>query len=113
MLSWRYVARNAICCAVAAAMLALGAVTAHAGGLAIREQSASAQGTSVAGSAAGGTLGSAFWNPAALAGAGWGLQTESSYSLIMADAEVTALPGTFVGPGSHGVGIPVDIANLA
>lgn len=50
------------------AATALGAMhqAAEAGGFALREQSAQHQGTSIAGAAAGGSLSSAFWNPATL-----------------------------------------------
>lgn len=72
---------------------------AMAGGLAIREQSASAQGASFAGAAAGGDLSASFWNPAAMSSAGYGLTSESHYALIHADFDVQAesvsvLPGS-------------------
>jgi long-chain fatty acid transport protein len=60
---------------------------ARAGGFAIREQSAYFQGTSFAGSAAGGSLSSMFWNSAATAELN-GINTSSSYSLVIPDAEV-------------------------
>lgn len=63
---------------------------AMAGGLAIREQSASAQGASFAGAAAGGDLSASFWNPAAMSSAGYGLTSESHYALIHADFDVQA-----------------------
>jgi long-chain fatty acid transport protein len=52
-------------CAAAAAGLAI-ASAAHAGGFAVRTQSAYGQGASFAGIAAGGSLSSMFWNPANL-----------------------------------------------
>lgn len=61
---------------------------AHAGGFAVREQSAQYQGMAFAGSASGGALSSMFWNPAATATLP-GLNTESSYSLILPDSQVT------------------------
>jgi long-chain fatty acid transport protein len=56
-------------CVSLTALLAVAAaatVTAHAGGFAIREQSAYGQGSSFAGIAAGGALSSMFWNPATI-----------------------------------------------
>jgi len=70
------------------ALIAIGADPALAGGFALREQSADFQGMSYAGNAAGGALSSMFWNPAATA-AFPGLNTESSYSLIIPEAKVT------------------------
>src|SRR6476660_3675583 len=97
--------------AVAAGALAISAVAAQAGGLAVREQSTSAQGSSWAGSAAGGDLSSLFWNPAALGTAGWGFTTESHYALILPQSEIT---GTTAGFPSCGV-IPctADFGNWA
>jgi long-chain fatty acid transport protein len=63
--------------------------TAQAGGFAIREQSAHFQGSSFAGNAAGGALSSMFWNPAA-AGQFNGFNTESAYSWIIPDSEISA-----------------------
>lgn len=79
-----------------------------AGGLGIREQSASAQGASFAGSAAGGDLSSSFWNPAAIATADYGLLTESHTALISADFDVRAesisvLPGSVLGASTTDV----------
>ncbi len=48
------------------ALLLAATATAHAGGFAIREQSAYGQGSSFAGIAAGGALSSMFWNPATI-----------------------------------------------
>jgi long-chain fatty acid transport protein len=67
--------------------------TAEAGGFAIREQSAHFQGSSFAGNAAGGALSSMFWNPAA-AGQFNGFNTESTYSWIIPDSEITAQAGS-------------------
>lgn len=79
------------------ALLATTAVTAYgyaigsaeAGGFAIREQSAQFQGSSFAGNAAGGGLSSMYWNPAALGQAGWGLNSESHFSVIFGQSENT------------------------
>ncbi|MEQ8825775.1 MAG: outer membrane protein transport protein [Filomicrobium sp.] len=87
-----------------AAILAFGAVavvgvnSAHAGGFGIREQSASGQGASFAGAAAGNDLSSMFWNPAAVSVKGKGLNFESHYSLIVprADISVHTLDGVDV-----------------
>jgi len=67
---------------------------ASAGGFAIREQSATGQGMSFAGVAAGsGGLSSIFWNPATLTMLpGW--RSEWHGSLILSNSEITPLPGT-------------------
>lgn len=78
---------------------------ASAGGFALREQSAEFQGMSFAGSAAGGSLSSMFWNSAAAASRD-GMNFESSISAIMARSEVTVDRVT-VGPGFPALGIPV------
>ncbi|MFM9942741.1 MAG: OmpP1/FadL family transporter [Hyphomicrobiaceae bacterium] len=82
-----------------------------AGGFAVREQSTEFQGMSFAGSAAGGALSSMFWNSAALGGQGWGLLNSSNYAYIIADSEITVLPGTSAALG--GVGTSVDIGRDA
>ena len=84
------------------AMMAVVATTgsALAGGFAPKEQSAYFLGTAFAGSAAGGVLSSMFWNPAAL-GQFSGINSDSNYSLILPDTEITALPGsTFLAAGA-------------
>lgn len=82
---------------VSAAALAATTTMAAAGGFAPHEQSAVFQGTSFAGSAAGGALSSMFWNPAAL-GQFNGVNAESAYSLILPETEMTATGGSlFVG----------------
>ncbi|MEQ1718808.1 MAG: outer membrane protein transport protein [Hyphomicrobium sp.] len=75
--------------AVALAALFVTAGSALAGGFAVREQSASLMGAAFAGAAAGGDLSSSFWNPAAFSVAGDGLQTQSAYSAILADTELS------------------------
>jgi long-chain fatty acid transport protein len=86
--------RRCLQVSVAASALLVTAGDAVAGGLAVREQSAIFQGLSFAGDAAGGTLSSSFWNPAALSVAGWGLQSESALSAILGSSEVTPRDGT-------------------
>jgi long-chain fatty acid transport protein len=93
---------------VAASALVAAAGAAVAGGLAVREQSTSAQGSSFAGSAAGYDLSSSFWNPAAFGIAGWGFTTESHATLIVPDASLTATGGTPVGGATS-----TDIGMLA
>lgn len=73
--------------AIAGCSVAIG--TAEAGGFAIREQSAQFQGSSFAGSAAGGGLSSMYWNPAALGQADWGQISESHFSGIFGQAKNT------------------------
>ena len=103
---------KSILSSVAFAALLAGVTQAHAGGFAIREQSAAGQGLSFAGAAAGGAgLGSAFWNPATLTdNAGW--QSAWSVTGIIPYAKINptggtlgALPGAEIGlnalvPGS-------------
>jgi long-chain fatty acid transport protein len=84
----------AVCALVAAAGSAL------AGGFAVREQSAIHQGASFAGNAAGATLSSMFWNPAALGLMGSGLNSESGYAAIFTSSEFTPLAGTTLLPFS-------------
>lgn len=101
------------CPALKAALLATSAValcglwieTAQAGGFAIREQSAQFQGSSFAGNAAGGGLSSMFWNPAALGQAGAGLTSESHFSGIFAQSQVTVTDYDF-NPDLGKKGIP-------
>ncbi len=73
---------------------------AMAGGFEVREQSAYFQGTSFAGAAAGGNnLSSIFWNPAASAYVGYGLTTDSSYSLLNVKSKIDATQLSGVPPG--------------
>jgi long-chain fatty acid transport protein len=90
------------------AALAASSTGVEAGGFAVREQSAVFQGSSFAGNAAGGALSSMFWNPAAV-GQFDGINTESAYSLIIPQTEVTALPGSTLLFG----GAPADGGNIA
>ncbi|MGH7484992.1 MAG: OmpP1/FadL family transporter, partial [bacterium] len=74
--------------------LAMLVTAANAGGFAVREQSAEFQGTSFAGTAAGGGgLSSMFWNPAAAAQFD-GVWSDSSYSLVIPDSDIHVLPGS-------------------
>ena len=76
---------------VALGALSVTASAALAGGFEVREQSAFFQGTSFAGTAAGGSsLSSVFWNPATSYIVGNGITTDSSYSLIMPEVNVHA-----------------------
>ncbi|MCL4766709.1 MAG: OmpP1/FadL family transporter [Hyphomicrobiaceae bacterium] len=78
--------------------LALTCGAAEAGGFSVREQSGHYQGLSFAGSASGGALSSMFWNPAATAVLP-GLNTESAYSLILPEAQVTVTSIDHPNPG--------------
>jgi len=76
--------------------VAVGALasSALAGGFAVREQSTLHQGASFAGSAAGSSLSTMFWNSAAAAFAPSGLSTDSNYAVIIPESKITAQPGT-------------------
>jgi len=76
------------------------ATAASAGGFDIHEQSTVFLGSASAGSAAGGSLGSMFWNPAATAQFS-GFNSESSYTLILPYANVDINNSPF-GPGKSG-----------
>jgi long-chain fatty acid transport protein len=76
------------------------ATAASAGGFDIHEQSTVFLGSASAGSAAGGSLGSMFWNPAATAQFP-GLNSESSYTLILPYADID-IKSTPFGPGTGG-----------
>ncbi len=75
-------------------LLVVATMTAHAGGFAIREQSAYAQGSSFAGIAAGGALSSMFWNPATITQFN-GKQYEMSVSAILPTASHSFSSATF------------------
>ena len=87
--SFGTVAVKSLYAATAFTALAVTATSAMAGGFAVREQSASLMGAAFAGAAAGGDLSSAFWNPAAFGTAENGLTTQSAYSAIFADTELS------------------------
>lgn len=96
-MSVRLFARSMMASAAAAAALP---GVAEAGGFAIREQSASSQGASFAGSAAGYDLSSMYWNPAAVGvRTGPGIHTESHYSVIMPYAKIEVETVDTPGPG--------------
>lgn len=84
--------RSALRVGAAAVAIAATASAASAGGFAPKEQSALFLGSAFAGSAAGGALSSMFWNPAAV-GQFNGINSDSSYSLILPDTEITATGG--------------------
>lgn len=92
--------------ATSISLLALGAAapSAMAGGFDIQQQSTVFMGMSSAGNAAGGSIGSMFWNPAA-AGAYSGLNTESSYILVLPSGEVTGTSPTPFDRNSGEIGI--------
>ncbi|MBN9246377.1 MAG: outer membrane protein transport protein, partial [Hyphomicrobium sp.] len=99
--------------AIGVAAIAAWSSAASAGGFDIHEQSTVFLGSASAGSAAGGSLGSMFWNPAATAQFP-GLNSESSYTLILpyANVDITNSP---LGPGSNGSSgnIGIDAATSA
>lgn len=108
-----YLLGTAAVCALVA-----GAAAASAGGLAVREQSTSSQGASFAGAAAGGDLSSSFWNSAAIGIAGSGLSSESHYSLIVPQVEVTSnsittLPGSAAPAGTVVTGNSMTMDRMA
>src|SRR5258706_9739516 len=91
--------RESLLVSVAASVVLGSAYPALAGGFALREQSTVYQGMSFAGDGAGGALSSMFWNPAATATLP-GLNTESSYTLIVPDAQVTVTSTNIPGLGA-------------
>ncbi|WP_045837938.1 OmpP1/FadL family transporter [Hyphomicrobium sp. 99] len=96
--------------AIGAVAVAAWSGAASAGGFDIHEQSTVFLGSASAGSAAGGSLGSMFWNPAATAQFP-GLNSESSYTLILPDAKVDIKDSPF-GPGNSG-NIGIDATTSA
>lgn len=93
--------RSAIRAAGVATLLASASSAAFAGGFEIREQSAFFSGTAYAGTAAGGSsLSSIFWNPATSSFVGNGITTDSSYTLVLPDADLHA--DTVLGPNPNG-----------
>jgi long-chain fatty acid transport protein len=77
------------------------ASAAHAGGFALREQSAYGQGSSYAGVAVGGSLSSMFWNPATMTQFS-GIHSESVITGIIPSSKNTATSGTTVGTSNIG-----------
>ncbi|MEO0798529.1 MAG: OmpP1/FadL family transporter [Pseudomonadota bacterium] len=92
---------------IGASVLALGAAgfanAAAAGGFAVREQSASYQGTSFAGSAAGLDLSSMYWNPAAVT-TKKGMNNEAHAAAILGsqnfNADFSLVPGASLNSGN-------------
>ncbi|WP_350334882.1 OmpP1/FadL family transporter [Coralliovum pocilloporae] len=84
---------------------------AEAGSFALREQSATGQGSSFAGVAANGSgISSIFWNPATLSQAGEGITTESHYSVILPNSDFDVDPtGTTLANAPFNLGGPGDI----
>lgn len=80
--------KRVLVASTAASVVALSASQALAGGFAIREQSTLFQGLAFAGSAAGGSLSSIYWNSAATAALD-GMNTESGLAVLLGRAEVT------------------------
>jgi long-chain fatty acid transport protein len=101
-----------------AALTAVLATSASAGGFAIREQSVESQGASFAGSAAFGGLSSMYWNPAAAANKD-GMNFDSNYTVILPKADIHVKGGTaFVAGGQNDSGnigsnalVPASYAN--
>jgi long-chain fatty acid transport protein len=99
-----------------AALTAVLATSASAGGFAIREQSVESQGASFAGSAAFGGLSSMYWNPAAAANKD-GMNFDSNYTVILPKADIHVKGGTATGIGndSGNIGskalVPASYAN--
>lgn len=102
--------RAALAASTAVAAMAGIATEALAGGFAIREQSAQFQGSSFAGSAAGGGLSSMYWNPAALGQAGAGLTSESHFSGIFGQSQNTVETYTANSPATAAaLGVPPGV----
>jgi long-chain fatty acid transport protein len=91
---------------VTTAALVAATSTASAGGFDIHEQSTVFLGSAMAGAAAGGSLGSMYWNPAA-AGQFSGLNSESSYILVLpnGDVHVSSFGGAPISSDSGDIGI--------
>lgn len=103
-MGWDHIKPASLSCAGVVALLTI-TTAAHAGGFAIREQSAYGQGSSFAGIAAGGALSSMFWNPATITqfnGKAFemnatGIMPYSSHSFT------TSSTGAFGTPGNSGL----------
>lgn len=98
--------------ATTAVALSMVASVAHAGGFALREQSAYYQGMSFAGyGTSGGGISSMYWNPASLLGAQQGLTVEAHSTALFPVSEIDGtLSGGLLGTSSVGSG---DIASDA
>ncbi|MEM8702940.1 MAG: OmpP1/FadL family transporter [Pseudomonadota bacterium] len=89
--------KNTILFASTAIAFSIAATAAHAGGFALREQSAYYQGTSFAGNGTTGeSISSIFWNPATLTGASHGLSFEAHNAFIAPQSDIN---GTFTPSG--------------
>jgi len=95
--------------------IALGTVSAQAGGFYLHEQSAYFQGTSMAGTAAGGpSLSSMFWNPATITQQGLGLSSELSGAAVFIDSNINpTLATTSTGANITALGRSGDIGKDA
>jgi long-chain fatty acid transport protein len=90
--------RTVLATTAALGLVVLSAVEAEAGGFYIHEQSAYFQGTSFAGTAAGGpSLSAMFWNPATITQHGPGLSFEGDATFIAPRTEITPTTAT-LGP---------------
>lgn len=98
----------------ATAALGFSASSALAGGFEVREQSTFFQGMSFAGAAAAGdSLSSMFWNPAAAAIVGPGLTTNSNFALIIPRSDLTLETINGVPATAFGTDTTVDIGRDA
>jgi long-chain fatty acid transport protein len=99
--------KSALLASASLIALAASAGVATAGGFAIREQSTNFQGMSFAGEAAGGAISSMFWNSAAAASKD-GTNTESAYTVIFPESDITVTSITPANPalGQALAGLP-------
>jgi len=102
--------RFAALATVSVGALAAVAAPSLAGGFAVREQSATHQGASFAGNAAGNDLSAMFWNPAAVTNKA-GMNSESHVSAIIGDSEITTTGGSLQGLTALGQG--TESGNIA
>lgn len=104
--------KKSVLFASTAVALSMVAGAAHAGGFALREQSAYYQGMSFAGyGTTGGGISSMYWNPASLMGVQKGLTVEMNATGLFPVSEIDGtLSGGFLGTSSVGSG---DIASDA
>ena len=108
-----HLSRSLSLAAVSLAALIAAQGGAQAGGFALREQSATAQGYSFAGAASGsGYLSSMFWNPAVITMMP-GVWSEGHASLIIPRVDINPLPSvpTFALGGSGDIGQDAILAS--
>lgn len=108
--------RTILLAGTALGSIAVGSMSAQAGGFALREQGAYYQGTSFAGVAAGGgpSISSMFWNPATLTQAPLGVTLENSVTGIFGNSVITPTTATHPAyPGLFGFGGSGNIAEKA